>query len=145
MQRPSSPWREEWRGSATTAHAHTRTRSPECVSVASVLGHTLRRRVHVEPRKVHVRDVKSYCRGEAMRGERLDVQTAPRGAGLLHTHRRPRGSRPGQQLLVLHFVNKGEKRAHSYKSGDTPVTSSSLKWYVHKSSKGKSQVHWLPV
>lgn len=58
---------------------------------------------------------------------------------------RPRGSRPGQQLLVLHFVNKGEKRAHSYKSGDTPVTSSSLKWYVHKSSKGKSQVHWLPV
>lgn len=96
-----------------------------------------------------------------MRGERLDVQTALRGRPAPHRPAprppppagpacstptgRPRGSRPGQQLLVLHFVNQGEKRAHSYKSGDTPVTSSSLKWYVHKSSKGKSQVHWLPV
>lgn len=31
----------------------TQARSPECICVASVLGHTLRRGVRVEPRKVH--------------------------------------------------------------------------------------------
>lgn len=40
----------------------TRARSPECIGVASVLGHALRRGVHVKPRKIHGHGLKSYCR-----------------------------------------------------------------------------------
>lgn len=40
----------------------TRARSPECIGVASVLGHALRRGVHVKPRKIHGHSLKSYCR-----------------------------------------------------------------------------------
>lgn len=53
-------------------------RSPEGIGVASVLGHALRRGVHVKPRKIHGHGLKSYCRS----GEK-----AMQGVNRVETHR----------------------------------------------------------
>lgn len=71
------------------SHREEGARSPECIRVASVLRHTLRRRVHVEPRKVHVHDLKSYCRGwgeSKAEVKRLETHSSParRGRRMLH-------------------------------------------------------------
>ena len=103
------PGIQEWRGDGNGdgAGAGTRARSPECIRVASVLRHALRRSVHVKPRKVHGHGLKSYCRRreKAMQGvNRLETQTGPVKANPRRTPRTPTLHNPSETNLVPVFV-----------------------------------------
>lgn len=86
--------------------------------------------------------------GKQCREQEVRSADTSRGRGLRHTHTTARRrdtdeTRPRVAAPALHFVNKGEKCPHSHESRDAPVTFRSLKWYVHKSSKGNSRGDWL--